>query len=986
MDSLLVPRILRYVRDLPGDEANKWLRRGSCELAFARGLLDLLPAEEREVAAEAVRDAEAILQGYDPESGVAGVEQAVRNAEASLAPLAHAAKRFTILCVGHGHIDMNWMWSWQETVSVTHDTFASVLSFMRQYPDFTYSQSQASVYTLVEKYHPAMFEEIRERVKEGRWEVTAVHWVEGDKNLASGEALAHHLLYTRRYFEEKFGLTAEDLPLDWEPDTFGHANTLPNILRQGGVKYYYCCRPGGGHGHPRVGDPRPPVFWWEGTDGSRILVNRETTWYNSYVNIGDDIAAPMLAFARQTGLHTWLNVYGIGNHGGGPTRDEMDYYVEMREWPIYPVVRFGTCKGYFEALEAEIAGGVAFPVLDHELNYEFTGCYTAQSAIKRANRFGENFMVEAETLSALAHRAAGTPYPGDRLREGWLNVLFNQFHDILPGSGIAATREHAMGLFQETAAIAGAAKREATQALARNLDTARLLPDTPEGREERALLADGEANTPYVAGAGMGARQTGFSNASGGGRRFLPFVVANPCAWERSEPVVLDLYDTTFDPGRIVARDEQGIEHPVAFLGKGHDWGHDKLTVLFLAENVPALGYRTYLLGEGNPVPPSSPVRRPDELTVATERIEAKFDRRTGAVVRLGFPDGPCIGDDVHFPAVRLGTLTERPRGMTAWVLGDTDGATSDLESSRFHLHAGPVNEGTGASVGAGSIAAWVETALKVPKTDSSVNVRYRIHGLEARLDGELEIDWREIGTEERGVPSLLLGVFAGLECDPVTEGVFETPFGSVRRDVTDDHDYPQDVPSLRYATFRADDGLFVTLLQDSKYGHRLDGSELTLRLVRSSFDPDHAPEVGMSKVRFAIVLHDHEPSTAELARLGAAFNHPLIAFGTNLQTGPDPTVRSFLDLQPNDVVLANLKMAEDGAGMVARLVNYADAPVTAALTLDPALGLGLGLGLSRATLADLMERPVGKSWPIGGHRVEVPIPANSFVTVRLDP
>lgn len=982
MDSLLVPRILRHVRDLPGEEADKWLRRGRCQIAFARGLCDLLPSPDREEATGAIRDAEAILAGYDPESGVAGVEQAVRNAESALACLAHAAKGYTILCVGHGHIDMNWMWSWQETVAVTHDTFASVLSFMRQYPDFTYSQSQASVYALIEKYHPAMFEEIRRRVAEGRWEVTAVHWVEGDKNLASGEALAHHVLYTRRYFADKFGLTPEDLPLDWEPDTFGHANTLPGILRQGGVKYYYCCRPGGGHGHPRVGDPRPPVFWWESPDGSRVLVNREITWYNSYVNIGDDIAAPMLAFAKETGLHTWLNVYGVGNHGGGPTRAEIDYYLETREWPIYPVVRFGTCKAYFEAIEAEIANGVAVPVLDHELNYEFTGCYTAQSAIKRANRFGENYLVEAEALSALAHRTAATPYPGDRLREGWLNVLFNQFHDILPGSGIAATREHAMGLFQESAAIAGSAKREATSALARNLDTASLLPNTPEGKEEAGRLADGSANTPFVAGAGMGARQSGLSNASGGGRRFLPFVVVNPCAWERSEPVVLDLYDVGFNPARIVARDESGIEHPVLFLGRGHDWGHDKITVMVLARDVPALGYRTYLLGEGNAAAPTDPVRRTAELTVATDRIEATFDRRTGSVVRLGFPSGPSIGDDVHFPAVRLCTLVERPRGMTAWVLGDTDGATTELQSERFHLHAGPVNEGTGAAIGAGALAALVETTLKVPGTDSSVRARYRVHGLESRLEGELEVDWREIGTEARGIPSLLLSVFAGLECDPVTEGVFETPFGTVRRPVTDDHDYPQDVPSLRYATFRADDGLFVTLLQDSKYGHRLDGSELTLRLVRSSFDPDHAPEVGVSKVRFAVVLHDHEPSAAELARLGAAFNHPLIAVGANLQVGGDPTARSFLQVRPAEVVLANLKVAEAGGGLVARLVNYAGSPVTSVLNLDAALRADL----TRATLTDLMERPIGDPWPITGDQLEVPIPANAFVTVRLDP
>jgi alpha-mannosidase len=209
---------------------------------------------------------------------------------------------------------------------------------MRQYPDVTYSQSQASVYALMERYHPPLFEEIQQRVREGRWEISAAHWVEGDKNLASGESLARHLLYTRRYFEEKFGLSAEDLPVDWEPDTFGHANTIPDILAQGGVKFYYSCRTGGGFDHEVVGpDPRPKLFWWEGPAGGRVLVNRETTWYNSYVNIGDNIALPAVAFWQDTGLTDWLNIYGIGNHGGGPTRTEIDYLTEMNDWPVFLV-------------------------------------------------------------------------------------------------------------------------------------------------------------------------------------------------------------------------------------------------------------------------------------------------------------------------------------------------------------------------------------------------------------------------------------------------------------------------------------------------------------------------------------------------------------------------------------------------------------------------------------------------------------------------
>ncbi len=269
-------RISRALSVLPGETTSRWLRRADAQINFARAFVTLNAGAEDWVGR--VDEAQNILDSFDSSQGVNGLIAAVQAAEAALEPIGVAAKGYAIHCVGHGHIDMNWMWSWPETVATTHDTFASVLSLMRQYTDVTYSQSQASVYALMERYHPALFAEIQERVREGRWEISAAHWVEGDKNLASGESLARHLLYTRRYFTEKFGLSAEDLPVDWEPDTFGHANTIPDILALGGVKFYYSCRTGGGFDHDVIGpDPRPKLFWWEGPAGGRVLVNRETT-------------------------------------------------------------------------------------------------------------------------------------------------------------------------------------------------------------------------------------------------------------------------------------------------------------------------------------------------------------------------------------------------------------------------------------------------------------------------------------------------------------------------------------------------------------------------------------------------------------------------------------------------------------------------------------------------------------------------------------
>ena len=988
-------RILRSLSTRPGETASRWLRRAECQIAFARALVGLLPEQAANGAWEAqIAEAQSLLENFDTNAGLFGLSAAVQQAEAAMEPLGKAAKAYTIHCVGHGHIDMNWMWSWQETAAATHDTFASVLSLMEQYPDVTYSQSQASVYALTEKYHPALFAKIQERVKEGRWEVSAAHWVEGDKNIASGESLCRHILYTRQYFAEKFGLAPEDCPLDWEPDTFGHANTIPTVLAQAGVKYYYACRVGGGFEHTVVGEfPRPKLFWWQGPDGSRVLVNRESTWYNSYVNIGENIALPAVEFFKETHLTDWLNIYGIGNHGGGPTRAEIEYFHEMRDWPIYPKVVFNTAKKWFDKIAPQAAD---LPVIDHELNFEFTGCYTSQSLIKQANRFGENYCVEAETLSLLsqivdsaAQRAAESIKK--LLREAWLGVLFNQFHDILPGSGVRQTREHAMGLFQETGAITGAIKRAAGTALTAGINTLALLPNTSEANEERALYETGGANAPFEAGAGISAMESGYSIASGGGKRFKPFVLYNPCAWDRDEAVTVTLYDTDLDPARIVARDEQGNSHPTLFLGRGNDWGHDKIIVSFFARDVPALGYRTYIVCEGAPDVETPGVTAKSETQFETPYLTLKTERgRSGFVEVTDRRSGVCYSWPTDYGIVKpLGSweyVIERPRGMTSWALGEETGIPVALQPTGYHVEGLSRNQGTSAVLG-NAHACLLRQNLDVPFTQSTVRLTTIIHGLAPRIDVIAEIDWREIGDQKRGIPGL--AVRFPLDIDERSDLTrYETPFGSVTRDLHQG----EEVPTLRYAHLIGDGNTQddtealagFTLLQDCKYGHSVSGSDLRMRVIRSSFDPDHAPEVCRQTVRYSMVFHDEEPTCAELTRLGAAWNHPFIVFPANLQNGDNqtPPTRSFARVETESVVLTALKSAEDGDGIILRLTNYDSKATEAVVTFDPALITGN----VAAQIVDLMERPLPNAAQaaLTGATLRVPIKADSFVTVRL--
>ena len=970
--------LLHHLRDRHSEEVARLVRRAQLQMDFARGLTDLLDrADWRALLAEA----DALLDAVDPTVGLNGLWSAVSRMEALLAPIGEVAKQYTLWLTGHGHIDMNWMWSWPETVAATHDTLASVLSLMREYPELTYAQSQASVYAIMRDYFPALFDEIARRVKEGRWEVTASQWVEGDKNLAAGESLCRHLLLTRRAMSEWFDLEPEQVPIDWEPDTFGHPPTLPTILAKGAVRYYYSCRQGGGFDHERSGDPRPALYWWEGPDGARVLVNRETTWYNSYVDIGENVALPLLAFSRETGLTDWLLIHGIGNHGGGPTRRELDYFRQLTELPIYPTLRYGTVAGYLESIDGQCDH---LPVVTGELNYEFTGCYSSQSLIKMANRLGENYLLETEALAAIAGRLRGLAVPRAKLADGWKKVLFNQFHDILPGSGVRETREHAMGEFQEVGAICGAAKRLAGTALGTGLNTAALLPDGHDADEERELLAAGHVNTPFSAGAGSAAGLTGLSRACGGGRRFLPFVVYNPSAWPRTQRVQVSLYDTNLPPGRIVARDEDGRAWPTLLTEQAHDWGHQRVTVSFEARDVPPLGYRTYLLCEGAADPMEAGVLFGRGDSLETPYVKVRVGRHHGALIDLTDQRSGAVfgGWRAETDQVLCGlweSIVEKPWLMTAWVLGEEDReAAKILRGGGTGLQGISRREGTWQPSGVPTPAVRVDWRGAVPGTQSSVRLTYDIAASEPRIDVTAEIDWREIGDGNRGIPGLIVG----FPCESLEELTtrWEVPFGSIERALFDG----QEVPTLRYAHVAGQAwGKYagLTLLQDSRYSHSMRGHELRMRVLRSSLDPDHAPEVARQTLRYSLYLHDTPPTPADLARLGADWNHPFIVFPANLANGTLPTVQEGLRVTTPGVVLTALKQPEDGDGLVLRLVELNGEDTDAIVELSAELANGL----TGASWLDVLERElIGGELSFDGRRLVVPIRANSLATVKL--
>jgi alpha-mannosidase len=923
--------------------------RIQAEMAFAEGLMPLHP-DRRAEWGPLVEKARAIAGTNEAPKPVDA--QAVAEAEALLAPVAAVAKTYTVHNVGHAHIDMNWMWPWPETVAVTNDTFTTVLRLMDEFPEFRFTQSQASVYEIARRYNPALFERIKARVAEGRWEVVASQWVEGDKNLASGESIARHLLYTRRFMEDELGLKPEDVPIDWEPDTFGHAHTIPTLVSRGGVTRYYMCR--GGR------DEKPPVFWWKGPDGARVLVNLETTWYLKAV--GPENASALLAFAAKTGLRDWMNVYGVGDHGGGPTRRDIRRILEMDGWPVFPRFRFSTTREFYAILEKNAD---RLPVLDRELNFEFTGCYTSQSQIKRYNRLGESRALDAEAAAVLALRAVGRPYPVTALRDAWTNVLFGHFHDILPGSGVRATREYESGLFQQSAATFGTVQAESLRAVAAAVDTA--------FAKDRVLTAPGGEDRGLGAGVGRGSGLGAISDAAHQADGPRPVVVFNPTGWPRDELVRTSVWDSGAAPDRrevrrFVVHAPDGRSFPAEIVGQGEYWGHRYADVVFPA-SVGALGYAAYVLEErpagGAPAASATAPLKVDGEALAFEndRLSVRFDRLTGGVVQLV---DKATGLDLATPADPLALLelvVERPRDMSAWVIGDTMSRVGPLT-----LHSLVVETSN----------PYVATLVAKAKVrDSELTTRYSLKAGQPWLEVEVEATWLERGGPESGTPQLRMRFPTRLEG---AQARYEIPYGSIVRGLAKG----EEVPALRFAdafgTIQGKAAGFL-LLNDSKHGHSLDGSTLALTLLRSSYEPDPLPEIGAHSIRMALVPHGGALTVAEMTRLGAAFNQPLQVVAADVHPGRlAPTGSALLAVSPADVVVGAVKRAEGDDAIVLRVFETAGRATTARLELAPLLGTPKAV-----EEIDFLERPVAKGTArLASRAVSVDVPAHGVASVRL--
>ena len=935
-----------------------YIDRIDFELAYAARLSQLRGG----VFDEVIRETEAFVDEAAKEHDGIVTPDIVARAEEMLSPVQAAAKEYTIICAGHAHIDMNWQWGFQETVGVTVDTVQTILHIMKHYPSFHFSQSQASVYKILADYRPDLLEEVKKLVHEGRWEVTAPTWVEHDKNMPSGESQVRQLLYAKRYLADLLEIDMDEICVDFAPDTFGHNAMEPELLTQAGIKYYYHCR-----GSKNV----PQLYRWRSASGKELLVNRERDFY--FTKVGGDMALQALEVSADSGIGTSLRVYGVGDHGGGPTIKDIERLLDMDSWPVFPNFVLGTYRQFFETVEKEKD---SLPVHEGEINFIFDGCYTSQSRVKAGNREMERKLYAAEAWDALAGKGAAALMKKQcpTFRDAWEAVIFNQFHDIVTGSGVRDTREYAMGLYQEALAVTENNEKMVLQQVAADIDTSGILSEGEMDGEKLYL------SVAYGAGVGSGQVERGQ-----GTTRVMH--VFNPLPTERTESVEMLVWEWYADFERMCVEDENGepLEFQIIEKGYNYYWWH-YYTKILVRVTVPACGYATCVIREADRSVkgifyPEKRDQTPEQFALENELLRVVIDPLDGSILSATDKE---TGEEYADPDRRSGVfryIIEANRKeisfwtseMSSWLVGRYKSVQiindNPAEMSRDD---GPLRQSVLYETAFGGDAAC-GTANTAKDAASTLKVRISLDKGSRFVKYHVVCDFREKGSEEKGTPQL--SFYMPLSNRFTGSYLQDIPFGVITR-----QGRTQDMPANSFSA-AADEGSGsgVMIVSKDRYGWRCDDSSIALTLLRASFDPDPYPENGPSEMEFAVgfLPAGAAKDKAGLIRAAQAVCQPMTVVSNGFHGGSLPMAHSMLSLEGDGVLVSAVKRAEDGDGVIVRLYEADGKDAEAVLTFDRQI--------KSAAMTDVLERGAadGECRP-EGCKVTARIPANSIRTILV--
>lgn len=774
-------------------------------------------------------------------------------------------------CIGHTHIDVAWLWTLAQTREKTARSFSTVLNLMKDYPEYVFMSSQPQLYKFIKEDHPGIYEEIRKRVQEGRWEPEGAMWLEADCNVSSGEALVRQVLFGTRFFRNEFGVENRIL---WLPDVFGYSAALPQILKKSGIDYFMTTKISWNEYNKVPYD----TFMWKGMDGTEILthfittrdpgfkLNPHVTTYNGNL-VPAQVCGAWDRYQQKDINSDVLISFGYGDGGGGPTKEMLENARRMDKGiPGCPKVKMVKSLDFFKKLEKTVSGKKRLPKWVGELYLEYhRGTYTSMARNKKFNRKSEFLYQDVELLSSISRTAAGTGiYPQEKINKGWETILLNQFHDILPGSSIKEVYEDS--------------KVQYTEILS-------------EGRKLLGSAVDNIASVINLSGTSV--------------------IVFNQLGFERTDIAEFDL-PADFDGVEVC--DYAGNRMSSQIIEETSTEGVKCRKVVFLAEKVPAKGYKAFLLKKASP-------------DAETEIHSLKADK-----------SGFCnrFFDIKLDENGNISSLFDRVNGREVLKAGKKANVLQAFEDKPHNFDAWDINvyyqEKMWEITGIESIEAVesgpVRASLRIRRKflDSTINQDIHIYNDIPRIDFVNRIDWKE-------KQILLKAAFpVDIHTDKAT---YEIQYGNVERPThwNTSWDFARfEVCAHKWADL-SEDGYGVSLMNDCKYGHDIKDGTMRLTLLKSAVEPNVDADRETHEFTYSLFPHAGSWKTAGTVSMAYALNCPMYTKIEDAHAGHLPVEFSLLKLDRENVVVEVVKKAEDSESFVVRLYECCNRRSTVRLT-----------------------------------------------------
>ena len=385
-----------------------------------------------------------LLDYSGPETFQTSVQKARTEYLTAIAQYEHLKLPVKMYFAGHSHIDVAWHWPLKETVRKVSRTFSSMLRLMEQYEEFKFCQSMPVLYEMAGKYYPELLDQIKARIREGRWETLGSMYLEPDCNLISGESFVRQIMYGKRYYQNELG---SDSNICFLPDVFGYSSAMPQILKKAGTDYFFTTK----LTWNETNEFPYSVFKWRGLDGTEVLsgmmsmcTERGLGLYNGDLTAAG-VRQSMDHFKNKSNGDPIIYLYGHGDGGGGVTREMLETVTRLDRVPMMPEIEIGTVKQYFESLDPD----KDYPVWAGELYFEkHRGTYTTAANNKKNNRKSEFLFRDGEIVSVFQY-LENKEYQSADLTDGWKLILLNQFHDTLPGTCIGPVYEECDRQYRE---------------------------------------------------------------------------------------------------------------------------------------------------------------------------------------------------------------------------------------------------------------------------------------------------------------------------------------------------------------------------------------------------------------------------------------------------------------------------------------------------------------------------------------------------------